>query len=245
MTPRAREWTAALAAVAVTATTAGLGFWQLDRAAQKTALQAAIVERGGRPPLAAAELAPVGADAAVVAAQRHRHAAVDGRWLADRTVYLDNRQMDGRVGFFVVTPLLLADGSAVAVQRGFVARDNDDRARIALPPPPRGDVRVHGHVVDAPSRLFEFGAAASGPIRQNLDLADSAREWQLALRPLAIVEHDGPANAGDGLQRRWPRPDSGVAKHHGYAFQWFALSALTVIFYAWFRIVRPRRRVAR
>jgi surfeit locus 1 family protein len=34
---------------------------------------------------------------------------------------------------------------------------------------------------------------------------------------------------------------SGVAKHHGYAFQWFGLSGLIALLYVWFQIVQPRR----
>ena len=40
------------------------------------------------------------------------------------------------------------------------------------------------------------------------------------------------------------RPAAGVDKHHGYAFQWFALCALTAGLYVWFQIIQPRRRAA-
>ena len=43
--------------------------------------------------------------------------------------------------------------------------------------------------------------------------------------------------ASEGLQRDWDAPDTGVDKHHGYAFQWFALCALLVGLYAWFQWV--------
>ena len=33
-----------------------------------------------------------------------------------------------------------------------------------------------------------------------------------------------------------------VGKHHGYAFQWFALSALVIVLYVWFQHIRPARR---
>ena len=52
------------------------------------------------------------------------------------------------------------------------------------------------------------------------------------------------ANPGDGLARDWPAPAADVHKHYGYAFQWFSLSALTVILYVWFQVLRPRRRPA-
>jgi surfeit locus 1 family protein len=32
-----------------------------------------------------------------------------------------------------------------------------------------------------------------------------------------------------------------VAKHHGYAFQWFALCALIGLLYVWFQLIAPLR----
>jgi surfeit locus 1 family protein len=57
---------------------------------------------------------------------------VQGRWLPVAPVFLDNRQMDGRPGFFVLSPLQLDRGDVVLVQRGWVPRDMQDRSR--LPP---------------------------------------------------------------------------------------------------------------
>lgn len=228
-----------LAAVAAAVLTARLGAWQLDRAAQKNALQAALDERRAMPPLPADALARNGADAAL---QHHRTVQLRGRWAGDATVYLENRQMNGRPGFYVVTPLVLADGSAVAVQRGWLPRDSDDRTRIASPPTPAGEVEVIGRLAPPPARLYEFNGAAAGPIRQNLDLAAWGSETRLVLKPLSVLQEDGPASSpAGGLLRQWPAPAAGVHKHHGYAFQWFALSALIVGLYVWFQLIRPQR----
>ena len=54
----------------------------------------------------------------------------------------------------------------------------------------------------------------------------------------------GPVLPDDGLRREWPAPDTGVAKHQGYAFQWFGLSTLVVILYVWYQFIQPRRRRA-
>jgi surfeit locus 1 family protein len=231
-----------VAAIALAALTARLGIWQLDRAAQKTALQRSLDERRARPPLPAAELAR---EAAQAAAQHHRLVTLQGRWLPAATVYLDNRQMNGRPGFFVITPLQLADGSAVVVQRGWLPRDPVDRTRIAAPVTPTGEVVIAGRIAPPPGRLYEFEADASGPIRQNLDLDGYARETGVALRPLSLVQEADAAHASDGLLREWSRPAADVHKHYGYAFQWFALSALTCGLYAWFQLIRPRRRQSR
>ena len=105
-----------------------------------------------------------------------------------------------------------------------------------------GRVTVEGSVEAAPPRLFEFSAAASGAIRQNIDPVSFARETGLPLLPLVIVEDATPANAGDGLERNWSPPATDVQMHYGYAFQWFAIGAGIVFLYVRFRIVRPRER---
>lgn len=249
MAPALTRWSKVgllAAALVVAAGTARLGVWQLDRAAQKVQLQQAMQTQTALPPLTADTLPRSRADGA---APPHRRAMLQGQWLADRSIYLDNRPMNGRTGFYLVTPLQLADGSAVLVQRGWLPRDAADRARVAPPPTAPGTVAVGGHIAPALARLYEFDAAASGPIRQNLGIDAYAQEAALRLRPWALVQDDSPGSTNDGppdgLLRQWPAPDTGLQKHYGYAFQWFSLSALTVFLYAWFQFIRPRRHAAR
>lgn len=238
---KAQAWWGFLAALLLSAVTARLGFWQLDRAAQKTALQQAQDEQRKRPVLSLAELATSPEQAV---RQVHRAVELTGQWMPEHTVYLENRQMNGRVGFYAVTPLLLADGSAVLVQRGWFARDLLDRLRIVAPLPAQGEQRVSGRIALSPSRLFEFEGAAHGAIRQNLDVWAYGQEIKQPLRPLAIVQEEAPGGASDGLKRQWPQPSVGVEKHHGYAFQWFALSSLSAGLWLWFQILKPRRQRA-
>ncbi|WP_236580477.1 SURF1 family protein [Rubrivivax sp. A210] len=227
-----------LAALALVLATARLGLWQLDRAAQKLALQDALLRQRALPALAPAELPRSAEDADRL---QHRLVRLQGRWLSARTVYLDNRPLNGRAGFYAVTPLQLPDGSAVLVQRGWLPRDGADRTRIAAPPSPAGEVAVIGRIAPRLSQAYELGAAASGAIRQNLDLAAYAREADLPLRPLAVVQEDGDSPPADGLLRQWPQPAADVHKHYGYAVQWFALCTLTLGLYVWFQHIRPRR----
>lgn len=238
---KARGWIVFGAAVLLSAVTARLGFWQLDRAAQKTALQQALFDQRQRPALSLAELA---SSAGQATPQLHRAVQLQGHWLPEHTVYLDNRQMNGRVGFFAVTPLQLADGTAVLVQRGWFARDLLDRSRISAPAAPQGLQRISGRIALSPSRLFEFDGVASGAIRQNLEVVTFQQETRLPLRALTVVQEDAAGDAPDGLQRQWAQPALGVAKHHGYAFQWFALSALSVGLWLWFQVLLPRRQRA-
>jgi surfeit locus 1 family protein len=238
MSARARFALVTLAALAMALLTARLGLWQLDRAAEKTAMQEAIEQRQQQSALHGAAVLP--SEASQAAALHHRRIELSGRWADMHTVYLDNRQMDGRPGFFVVTPLLLDDGRALLVQRGWIARDSTERTRIELPAAPAGRVTVAGRIAPAPARLYEFGGDAAGRIRQNLDIDAFARETGLRLVPLSLLQTP-PVSPADGLRREWPVPASGVSKHHGYAFQWFGLSVLVVVLYVWFQFIQPRR----
>jgi surfeit locus 1 family protein len=226
-----RGWVVLVAALLAAALTARLGFWQLDRAAQKLSLQVAIDAEAERPPLTNAELG---------GSQLHRLVALRGTWVAERTVWLDNRPMDGRVGFFVVTPLRLTDrAESILVQRGWAPRNMADRDQLPPLATPAGEVAVVGRLAASPSRLYELGEGSAGAIRQNLDPAAFATEAGLQLLPLTVVQ---TAGADDGLLRHWPAPDFGLHKHYGYAFQWFALCALILVLYVWFQLVRPRLR---
>ncbi len=234
--PRARFWIVNVATVLTMAVTASLGLWQLDRAAQKLALQAQINDRSGLPAWSNADLLQAPEPSAGV----YRPVNLVGTWVPEASVFLDNRQMNKRVGFFLVTPLRL-EGSdrVVLVQRGWVARDFTDRSRVPAITTPAGTVRVPGRLAPPPGKLFELGEAGAGPIRQNIDLAVLQRETGL---PLLSVSVQQSGDVSDGLLREWPQVALDVGKHHGYAFQWFALCALAGILYVWFQILSPRRK---
>ncbi|MBE7419265.1 MAG: SURF1 family protein [Ideonella sp.] len=233
-------WLLWLGVVVGVAATARLGVWQLDRAAQKMAIERTLAERTRMPALPAGVLAR---DAAALAPQLHRRIAVSGRWLAQHTIYLDNRPLDGRAGFIVVTPLLLGPHDAVLVQRGWAPRDRADRARVPAASLPPGEVRLEARIAAWPSQRLELTAVDQGAIRQNLEPAQLAIELGMPLRPLSLLQL---ADAGerDPLVREWPVPVQDVWKNQGYALQWFALSALIAGLALWFRVIRPRREQA-
>jgi surfeit locus 1 family protein len=236
--PRRRAVIVLVATVLAMAVTARLGVWQLSRAAQKEALQSALDSRGSLPELRQPTLP---ADDAAAVAQHYRPVRLQGEWKQGATVFLDNRQMNGRPGFFVLTPLMLGPDDAVLVQRGWTPRNTQDRTRVQPVPTPTGRIEVLGQIAPPPGRLFDFaGPAASGVIRQNLALAEFSRELGVSLRPWTVLQADSPGIATDGLLRQWPRPAADIHKHYGYAFQWFGLCALLAGLYVWFQLFRPR-----
>ena len=238
-----RRWLVALAALVVVTLTARLGFWQLDRAAQKLAIGAQLATQSQKAPVTEVDLARSAAEPDVDS-WVGRPAVLRGQWVVGSTVWLENRQMGGRPGFFATSVLRLAASDAgVLVQQGWVARDPSDRTRVPQLTLPPGEVIVHGRMAPPPSRLYDFGGEDRGLLRQNLDLASRGTELGLPLLGLSVMQSAlaGP-DPQDPLLRDWPVPTVDVHKHHGYAFQWFALSALTAGLYVWFQIIRPRRR---
>ncbi|MDQ6684757.1 MAG: SURF1 family protein [Pseudomonadota bacterium] len=198
------------------------------------------VERQALPPLGTAELPR---SPSAVEPTLQRRVRLSGRWLAPRTVFLDNRQMDGKPGFYVVTPLLLgtADGAdAVLVQRGWAPRNFAERAALPAFETATGVVSIDGRIAASPSRMFEFASQASGAIRQNIDRDAFAHETQLDLLPVTVVQIDTPGARPDGLSRHWTEPAVDVQKHYGYAVQWFAIAVLIGALYVRHRFLRPR-----
>lgn len=239
-----RRWIATLVGVGGVCLGIALGYWQLDRAAQKTQLHAAMQAQSNTDAWDAETVrASLASSGAMPTQWEHRPIALQGQWLPAHTVYLDNRQMQGRPGFYVFTPLQLSHGEVVLVQRGWIARNFQDRQALQPIETPAGTVQVKGQLAGPPARLYALGQddaaqAQTTPIRQNLDLDRYARTTGLTLWPVTIVQTGA---ASEGLLRDWPQPDSGIATHYGYAFQWFAIAAVLAAMLLWFQLLRPAR----
>lgn len=239
-TPSWQRWFVLCMALFGTGVTSSLGLWQLDRAEEKMSLQLAREQQSAKEVLVEQALQLAGKGAADQREEwLHRRLLVTGQWLPEHTVFLDNRQMNAKPGFFVLTPMRLNGSQQVLlVQRGWAQRSFTDRTALPEINTPSGLVTVPGHLAPWPSRLYDFGGLENGPIRQNVDLSAFKNETGLDLLEITMLQ-SGPAS--DGLLREWPIVASGIDKHHGYAFQWFGLSGLIALLYVWFQIVQPRR----
>src|SRR5690606_4149781 len=123
-----------------------------------------------------------------------RAATAQGQWLPQYTLLLENRNLDGRPGYWVATPLQLDaayGGPAVLVLRGWVPRDMHARGVLPAIPAEPGTVLVQGELHDHVPRIFELWEWAGGSgsrlpaalpahdisltVVQNLELAEYAR----------------------------------------------------------------------
>ncbi len=220
-----------VATVLVVALGIQLGNWQQRRAAQKIVLQTKLAQGNAS--------APVRLDGAPLAAEavEFRRVSVTGEFVASWPLYLDNRPSAGRSGFYLLMPFKIAGtGMHVLVARGWLPRDPADRARLPAYATPSGTVTLQGMARLDAGHVMELAkppVLTPRAIVQNADPLQVARDSGLTMQPFVIEQTAAAQPAGDDAQmvRDWPAPALGVEKHQGYAFQWYALSAMAVIFF--------------
>ncbi len=204
----------------------GLGSWQIERKAWKEGLLGAIADRAHEAPGAIVPQAmwPTW-DAA---SDEFRRVQLSGVFLHDREIPVhglaEDRRGDGLQGYYVFTPLRLAEGATVMINRGFVPTDLRDPRR-------RTDGQAEGRVevtglVRAPERRGAFvpendPAKAEWFVRDLGQMAEAARLEHAA--PF-YVDADAAPNPGG-----WPRGGQTQLtlpnNHLGYAITWFGLAA--------------------
>jgi surfeit locus 1 family protein len=215
----------------------GLGFWQLQRLAWKEALIAHANARAA----AAAVPAPAESDWPRVNAEadEYRRVTARGIFRYDREALCYALLSDARgpfsgPGYWVLTPLALADGATVIVNRGFVPLD---RASAEARPQGQasGAVTVTG-LLRLPEHRAWF-TPADDPARgifQTRDPAAIAAAYGLARVAPFFIDADASAPGGlpEGGETRLVFPNN----HLGYAITWFGLAlalAATFAAFAW------------
>jgi surfeit locus 1 family protein len=220
------RWIPFIAALSVAAVGVSLGQWQTRRAAEKDAIEAKLSARESAPPV------KLGSAPQVIGEMEYRRVLVRGEFVRDWTVYLDNRPHNGAAGFYVLTPMKIAGSHMhVLVARGWVKRDVADRTKLPPIATPSNMVEIEGIVRRNPGHVLQLGTAERlrpGAIVQNADIEEFARTAKLQIHPFVVEQL---TDTRDALVRDWPRPSTGVEKHRGYAFQWYALAATALIFF--------------
>ena len=216
-----------------------LGFWQLHRLAWRRGLNASI-EAG----LAAAPV-PIGSllgGGEPVQGLAYRQVEATGTYDPSHEVILYGRTQDDRPGNHVLTPLVLADGTAVLVDRGWIPF----QANPPLPVPgtgaaPGGSVTVAGYLI-APDDSSPPGAAPVTVI-QRIDLTLLSGQMPYRLAPMALLlRSQGPPQTG-ALPAPAPLPELTEGPHLSYAIQWFAFATIALVgaFLVWRRDRRDER----
>jgi surfeit locus 1 family protein len=220
---RRKEWVAVLLLVIVGLVCARLGLWQLHRASESRAIEAEM---------AAAEAAPAldALPARISDDMRYRRIELEGRYVPDHQFLLDNAIVDGRPGYYVLTPFDPVDSEHwIVVNRGWVAASPD---RTVLPAVPvDGEHRtISGRLAALPAPGLRLGKAV--PIDANDTLAvlsyPTMAELEQGLgQPLFGFELQLDPDRPDGFVRKWSAPAvMSPSRHLAYVGQWWALAAL-------------------
>ena len=205
------------------------GEWQRGRMAQKAAMRAqfdaATATAPGALPLDVSD----GADL------RYRPVAVTGTFDAAHQILIDNKVQDGRAGYHVVTPLELADGRVVLVDRGWVAT-GASRAQPPVALPPSGRVTLAGRINLPTTNYVELARdVPAGAVWQNLDPVRFTQATRLVVLPI-LIEQTAPLGAADTLVRVWPEPDFGIERHRIYMMQWYLFAATALGLWLYFNV---------
>lgn len=230
--------------LAMVVTMVNLGFWQLSRLQEKKDRNERVAARTELVAAEASTLAAPGAfdDAADL---EFRRATATGTYLADQEVLVRSRSLNGAAGSWVITPLEVDDGVAVAVNRGWIPNSGELTAVPDEFAAPDGEVTVTG-IVRKTETKGSFGADdPEGEALTELARADVARLDQQVpedLLPfvLQLQAQDPPPAADAPSPTPVPAPALDEGPHLSYAVQWFTFATMTVIVYA--LILRKRAR---
>lgn len=187
----------------------GLGGWQWQRAATKQAYlqrleQAPTLETTRRLPVPGAEI------------------LLRGHYLAEETLWLDNRIHDGQVGVAALTPFRSLDGRLWLIERGFVATGPvREDPRIETPSEP---VRITGRWQSAEEAPWVYDDRRVGDRLQRIDLT--------AWSSLGSFAFPGWIHLKEGAGRLIPWWEPNImppSRHRAYAFQWWGLALAALI----------------
>lgn len=218
----------------------GLGFWQLRRHDERREQNALVEARQEEPVVPVEDVLEPGTPADEVGQLAYRRVRATGTYRVDEQVLVRNRSFNGAPGSWVLTPLVLDDGTAVVVSRGWVPLDADlERAE-----PPDGEVTVDGYVQETQER-GSFGPTdpAEGTLADlaRVDVERLGQQVDEQLLPAWVqLAEQAPAQA-EPVPAPVPLPEPDAGPHLSYAGQWFIFSTIAAVGY----VVLLRRSVRR
>lgn len=223
-----------LIAAVLMAVLVSLGFWQMRRAhGAKELLQK--FARGRQAPATRLH------DIAQITARRkshgsgpfYEHVKVHGHYVAQRQMLLDNQVNNHRLGYNVYTPLALAGGGYLIVDRGWVPM----YARRSLLP----DVSVSAKPRTVTGMLTKFPQPGIKVAPEStthgwprvVEYPDASQVSRILHAPVAPLLLRLDPGEPDGYVRNWKPHVMSPTQHYGYAVQWFALGAALLVIWVW------------
>ena len=209
-----------------------LGMWQLDRSEQKRAFLKAQEQ--------AAATETLHLTAAVennTKALRYRNVEVAGRYDVAHQFLVDNQISDGKAGYFVLTPFILAEETkAVLVNRGWIPL-NQDRSILPDLQINKAEAVITGRINNFPSVGIKL-AGTEIPTEGWPSIVQVVDSNVLAKKlgyPLFQFQVELAKELPDGFKREWHTATIMQPEQHtAYAIQWFALALTLTILFIWY-----------
>ncbi|AVT33100.1 hypothetical protein C6361_30755 [Plantactinospora sp. BC1] len=238
LTPR---WLGILALTLVAATVMVLlGNWQLSRYQERAAINERIDETATLAPVPVDRVLPRPGGAAGTVGQPPPAGAawtrvtVTGRYDSANVILIRSRTVQSRVGFEVLTPLRLADGSAVLVDRGWIPPlpGGSALARPEIPAVPSGEVTVVGRVHLSESKPDAITRRDGRIETRRIAVPALARELPYPVYS-AYLLLDEQTPAADPAFSAIPIRHENDWQNGGYVVQWWLFAALTLVGFGW------------
>ncbi|WP_067857615.1 MULTISPECIES: SURF1 family protein [Aeromicrobium] len=218
-----------LAVVALAVVCVLMGDWQWHKREVRHESNERVEQHLAADPVPLDQVAPVGLK--VTKDLEWTRVVAQGRYDPTSQVTVKFSTRDGRPGAEVVTPLLLDDGSAVLVDRGWVPTSNTAAAPSDVPAPPSGTVTVQGWLRPDSNAGADATTPVDGQVRSvsSTGLAGSL-PYDVRSGYLNLREQTG----GTGGLELEPKPDLGGGPHFFYGLQWWFFAGLALAGFVWF-----------
>ncbi|MER7890791.1 SURF1 family protein [Micromonospora sp. NPDC094482] len=217
-----------------------LGNWQLDRYRGRTEVNERIDAglRMSPVPLHNALAAPAGGPGTAGPGPAEEkvwtRVTVTGRYDSTNTVLVRGRTADSKVGFEVLTPLVLSDGTAVLVDRGWIppAPGGAATAQPQVPAAPSGDVTVVGRVHETESGATTVNRRDGRLETRRIGVPRLAGELPYPVYG-AYLLLDEQTPAADPTFVAVPVGHANNWQNLGYVVQWWLFAGMTIVGYGW------------
>lgn len=200
-----------------------LGLWQLQRADEKETMLLAQTKL--------ARMAPVDWDFEQKRPLQYQKIKVRGHYLTD-VFLLDNQHHEHQFGYNVLSPLLLADGRVLMVDRGWVKADP---LRQIFPEinSPQGEQLVQGSAYFPSINPWLLGPGLEK--KENkltiLEALDVKLLSQILQKETGAFIIRLDKQGSDEFVREWATVSMSPQRHLGYALQWFVMALVVVILF--------------
>ncbi|MGW7005662.1 SURF1 family cytochrome oxidase biogenesis protein [Streptomyces sp. NPDC054933] len=247
-----RQWVIlTLVCLVLMPTMVELGLWQMHRHESQAAQNSAIARSLAAPVVPVEKLTAPGAE---VASQDNFHSVTaKGHYDPAHQVVVRHRtSSDGStIGYYLVTPLVMSDGRAVLINRGWIPAPQygDGVSFPPVPATPSGEVTVTGRIRPDETTASTSIRDKSGLPARQIMLINSSKLTQSVSEPLlgGYIELTGTSPKPSGDQPELvPAPTPGDSggwyspPHLAYAWQWWLFVVMVPV--GWVILVRRERR---